>query len=123
MLVLYETPAGYALFQIKDESKIQEVEDITQHFSDADSANKLYDYLFISICASFPPLARRSGLHFTAGDECAFPTRVKLKAFGKFSDTSEALVAATSMLESSMTKPLKKFLTKNIVEKKIRFLS
>ena len=43
-----------------------------------------------------------------------------MKAFGKFSDTSEALVAATSMLESSMTKPLKKFLTKNIVDKSIR---
>ena len=52
MLVLYETPAGYALFQIKDESKIQEVEDITQHFADADSANKLYArfIFFLSLC-------------------------------------------------------------------------
>ena len=41
MLVLYETPAGYALFQIKDDSKVTDVEDITQHFADADSANKL----------------------------------------------------------------------------------
>ncbi len=52
MLVLYETPAGYALFQIKDESKIQEVEDITQHFADADSANKLYARF--SSCSAFP---------------------------------------------------------------------
>jgi hypothetical protein len=42
MLVLYETPAGYALFHIKDDSKVTDVEDISQHFSDADSANKLY---------------------------------------------------------------------------------
>ncbi len=55
MLVLYETPAGYALFQIKDESKIQEVEDITQHFSDADSANKLYArFTSLLFCTSFP---------------------------------------------------------------------
>eukprot|EP00292_Cryptomonas_paramecium_P004924 CAMPEP_0113706160 /NCGR_PEP_ID=MMETSP0038_2-20120614/27561_1 /TAXON_ID=2898 /ORGANISM="Cryptomonas paramecium" /LENGTH=513 /DNA_ID=CAMNT_0000631303 /DNA_START=125 /DNA_END=1667 /DNA_ORIENTATION=- /assembly_acc=CAM_ASM_000170 len=85
MLVLYETPAGYALFQIKDDSKVKDVDDITQHFADSDSANKL----------------------------------VKLKAFGKFTDTSEALVAATSMLESTITKPLKKFLTKNITEKSL----
>ena len=45
---------------------------------------------------------------------------VKLKAFGKFSDTSEALVAATSMLESTLSKPLKKFLKKNIVDKEMR---
>jgi nucleolar protein 58 len=45
---------------------------------------------------------------------------MKLKAFSKFDDTSEALVAATAMLESSMSKPLKKFLKKNIVDKDIK---
>mmetsp|Transcript_2185 Transcript_2185/g.4344 ORF Transcript_2185/g.4344 Transcript_2185/m.4344 type:complete len:470 (+) Transcript_2185:244-1653(+) len=85
MLVLYETPAGYALFKIQDDSKVEEVEDITEAFSDSDVANKL----------------------------------VKLKAFHKFEDTSEALVAATAMLESTVSKPLKKFLQKNIVSKNL----
>lgn len=39
MLVLYETPAGYALFKC-DDSKMKEVEDITEIFSDPESAAK-----------------------------------------------------------------------------------
>ncbi|KAJ1470458.1 NUC127 domain-containing protein [Baffinella frigidus] len=58
MLVLFETPAGYALFQAKDDSKFTEVDDIVEAFKSGDSANK----------------------------------HIKLKAFQKFEDTSEALV-------------------------------
>ena len=58
MLVLFETPAGYALFQAKDDSKFTEVDDIVEAFKTGDSANK----------------------------------HMKLKAFQKFEDTSEALV-------------------------------
>ena len=86
MLVLYETPAGYALFKVSDEKKMQEVEDITKAFEDADGASRM----------------------------------LKLKAFHKFEDTSEALVAASAMLESSVSKPLKKFLQKNIVNKELK---
>ena len=86
MLVLYETPAGYALFKVSDEKKMQEVEDITKAFEDADGASSM----------------------------------LKLKAFHKFEDTSEALVAASAMLESSVSKPLKKFLQKNIVNKELK---
>jgi nucleolar protein 58 len=85
MLVLYETPAGYALFKVMDEKKMKDVDDITAAFADSDSASKM----------------------------------LKLKAFQKFDDTSEALVAATSMLESSVSKKLKKFLDKNIVQKEL----
>eukprot|EP00285_Hemiselmis_virescens_P006667 CAMPEP_0173379728 /NCGR_PEP_ID=MMETSP1356-20130122/2556_1 /TAXON_ID=77927 ORGANISM="Hemiselmis virescens, Strain PCC157" /NCGR_SAMPLE_ID=MMETSP1356 /ASSEMBLY_ACC=CAM_ASM_000847 /LENGTH=520 /DNA_ID=CAMNT_0014333113 /DNA_START=255 /DNA_END=1817 /DNA_ORIENTATION=- len=85
MLVLYETPAGYALFKC-DESKLTDVDEIADIFSDADKASKT----------------------------------MKLKAFSKFEDTSEAMVAATAMLESAMSKPLKKFLKKNIVDKDIK---
>jgi hypothetical protein len=60
MLILFETPAGYALFQAKDDSKFTEVDDIVKAFESGDSANKA----------------------------------VKLKAFQKFDDTSEALVRA-----------------------------
>lgn len=85
MLVLYETPAGYALFKIQDDSKVADVDDVTSNFADADKASKL----------------------------------CKLKAFHKFEDTSEALVAATAMLESTVSKPLKKFLQKNIISKNL----
>ncbi|EKX50562.1 hypothetical protein GUITHDRAFT_66997 [Guillardia theta CCMP2712] len=83
MLVLYETPAGYALFKVTDEKKLKDVDDIQEVFADPDKASKA----------------------------------MKLKAFQKFEDTSEALVAATAMLESSLSKGLKKFLEKNIVKK------
>mmetsp|Transcript_16178 Transcript_16178/g.39418 ORF Transcript_16178/g.39418 Transcript_16178/m.39418 type:complete len:507 (+) Transcript_16178:187-1707(+) len=85
MLVLYETPAGYALFKC-DENKLEDVDDIQQAFASSESASKA----------------------------------MKLKTFKKFEDTSEALVAATAMLESSLSKPLKKFLKKNIVDKDIK---
>jgi nucleolar protein 58 len=56
----------------------------------------------------------------TAYEPITHNNRMKLKAFSKFEDTSEALVAATAMLESSLSKPLKKFLKKNIVDKDIK---
>ena len=39
---------------------------------------------------------------------------VKLKAFHKFTDTAEAVAAATGLVESKLSKGLKKFLKKNI---------
>jgi len=42
--------------------------------------------------------------------------RVKLQAFEKFKDTTQALDAAANILEASLGKDLKKFLKKNIVE-------
>lgn len=39
MLVLYETPAGYALFKC-DESKMTDVDDIAEIFADQDKAAK-----------------------------------------------------------------------------------
>ncbi|KAL6966237.1 Ribosomal RNA processing protein 1 A [Sarracenia purpurea var. burkii] len=62
MLVLFETPAGFALFKVLDEGKLSKVE------------------------------------------------VVKLKAFSKFDNTSEALSAATLLIESKPSKGLRKFL-------------
>ncbi|EEF49729.1 nucleolar protein nop56, putative [Ricinus communis] len=76
MLVLFETPAGFALFKVLDEGKLSKVEDLSKEFSTADSARKV----------------------------------VKLKAFSKFENTSEALEAATKIIEGTASKGLRKFL-------------
>ncbi|KAI3705496.1 hypothetical protein L1987_75735 [Smallanthus sonchifolius] len=76
MLVLFETPAGFALFKVLDEGKLSKVDDLWKEFSSADTARQI----------------------------------VKLKAFSKFENTSEALSAATLLLDSKPSKGLRKFL-------------
>jgi nucleolar protein 58 len=44
---------------------------------------------------------------------------VKLKAFSPFENTTEAVVAATNIIESKLDKSLKKFLSKHIVKKEL----
>jgi len=41
MLVLFETPAGYALFKCKDKDKLADVEDIYKEFETAEKANSM----------------------------------------------------------------------------------
>jgi nucleolar protein 58 len=41
MLVLFETPAGYALFKVTDEAKISDAENVAQLFASASSAKKM----------------------------------------------------------------------------------
>ncbi|XP_030467028.1 probable nucleolar protein 5-1 [Syzygium oleosum] len=41
MLVLFETPAGFALFKVLDEGKLSKVEDLWKDFSSAESARKV----------------------------------------------------------------------------------
>ncbi|KAJ3705563.1 hypothetical protein LUZ61_009268 [Rhynchospora tenuis] len=79
MLVLFETPAGFALFKVLNEGKLQQVEDLWQDFATSDSARKV----------------------------------VELKAFNKFENTSEALSAATLLIDGKASKGLRKFLQKN----------
>lgn len=76
MLVLFETPAGFALFKVLDEGKLSKVEDLWMNFSSADTARQV----------------------------------VKLKAFSKFDNTSEALEAATLLIDGKASKGLRKFL-------------
>jgi nucleolar protein 58 len=40
MLVLYETPAGYALFKLLDDGKLQTPDDIYKDFESPELANK-----------------------------------------------------------------------------------
>ncbi|KAL9233260.1 hypothetical protein vseg_008281 [Gypsophila vaccaria] len=41
MLVLFETPAGFALFKVLDEGKLSQIEDLWKEFSSTDSARKV----------------------------------------------------------------------------------
>lgn len=40
MLLLFETPAGYSLFQINDKSKLETVEDIESMFENEKTTKK-----------------------------------------------------------------------------------
>jgi len=83
MLVLFETSAGFALFQVKDEAKVQQVDNLFKEFETVEGAHKI----------------------------------VQLRKFAKFKNTGEALKATTALIESKMSKSLKKLLTKEIVDK------
>ena len=85
MLLLFETPAGYALFKVLKPGKLAETDKIWEDFQTAD---------------------RAAGV-------------VKLQAFAPFGNTTEAVVAATSIIESTLDKSLKKFLKKNVTSKDI----
>ena len=84
MLLLFETPAGYALFKVKA-NKLGEVSDIWKEFQTPESASSI----------------------------------VKLKAFSAFENTTEAVVAASNLVDVGLDKPLKKFLKKNIISKSV----
>jgi nucleolar protein 58 len=85
MLLLLETPAGYALFKVLKPGKLEDVDKIWEEFQTPDKAANV----------------------------------VKLKAFAPFENTTEAVVAATSIIESTLDKSLKKFLKKNIISKEV----
>jgi len=82
MLVLFETPAGYAVFKLLDEGKLAKSDSLYEDFETIDKAKNV----------------------------------VKLKTFQKFEDTTEALGAATALVEGKMSKTLKKMLKKIIAE-------
>eukprot|EP00198_Chlamydomonas_reinhardtii_P001017 XP_001690352.1 nucleolar protein, component of C/D snoRNPs [Chlamydomonas reinhardtii] len=82
MLLLFETAAGFALFKVLKEKKLEEAEDLASDFATLEAAQKV----------------------------------VKLKAFSKFENTTEALAAATALVDSKLSKGLKKFLKKHVDE-------
>jgi len=41
MLVLFETPAGYALFSLKNEGKLEDVNNLYKEFETPEKANKM----------------------------------------------------------------------------------
>ncbi len=42
MMILFETPAGYALFKVLNAKKLSEVNDVYQFFSSPEAAAKTY---------------------------------------------------------------------------------
>ncbi|XP_051915192.1 nucleolar protein 58 isoform X1 [Hippocampus zosterae] len=82
MLVLFETAAGFAIFKVLDESKLQQIDSLYKEFETPEKANKI----------------------------------VKLKHFEKFQDTTEALAAATALVEGKISKSLKKVLKKMVAK-------
>lgn len=82
MLVLFETAAGYSVFKVLDESKLQQVDNLYKEFETPEKANKV----------------------------------LKLKHFEKFQDTTEALAAATALVEGKIGKSLKKVLKKIVAK-------
>lgn len=85
MYVLFETPAGFALFKVLKEGKLKDVSSLYKEFENPKKASEM----------------------------------VKLKAFKKFKDTKEAMKSVEKLLKGEMSKGLKKFLDKNIVQKGI----
>lgn len=80
MLLLFETPGGYALFKVNKPNKLSEVSQVAELFSTSEGAS----------------------------------SAVKLKAFSPFDSTTDAVVAATSIIDGSLDKSLKKFLKKHV---------
>jgi len=85
MYVLFETPAGFALFKVLKEDKVKDVSTLHEYFATPEKASKI----------------------------------VKLKAFKKFKDTKDAMKSTEKLVKGEMSKGLKKFLDKNLVQKGI----
>ena len=47
MLILFETPAGYALFRCLNEKKLKDVDSIYKYFEDEDKAKKMFPPLLL----------------------------------------------------------------------------
>ena len=73
MLVLFESPAGYAVFKVLKESKLKEVENIWQHFQTPEKASKIVQLQFFE---KFKDAT--DALSATASAlECKVPKRLK----------------------------------------------
>lgn len=79
MLLLVETAAGFALFKVLKEGKLQASENLWEDFESLEQAQKV----------------------------------VKLKHFQKFDNTTDALASASALVDSKLSKGLKKFLKKH----------
>mmetsp|Transcript_10303 Transcript_10303/g.14565 ORF Transcript_10303/g.14565 Transcript_10303/m.14565 type:complete len:519 (-) Transcript_10303:132-1688(-) len=87
MLVLFETPAGYSLFKVKDDKKLAK--------TDADDIHRKF--------------------FSSEKDATSF---VNLVSFKPFTDTADAVSAATACIEGKLSKSLKSFLKKQLKKEK-----
>jgi nucleolar protein 58 len=85
MLILFETPAGFALFRLQDEGKLEHVDKLYEYFEDLSSAKRL----------------------------------ITLETFQQFSDTAEALKAATAVIEGQVDETLEAFIRESIIQRDV----
>lgn len=126
MLVLFETPAGYALFKVNNEKKMSKVEDISAEFETPERASKAVSlqafYRFadtteVRACTCLPGVScpRRPPAPFAAAPR---PTTATERL--ALASSLQAVSAASALIESKLNSELKKFLKSNIVKKELK---
>lgn len=108
MLLLFETAAGLALFKVLNGGKLKETEDVGADFATLEQAQKVWG------AAAAAAWRGEGGSRAACGagghawrTPCTSPCppqMVRLKAFSKFENTTEALAAATALVESKLSK-------------------
>jgi len=105
MLVLFETPAGFALFKLHDDSKLEKPEKLVDLFTDIEKAKKLVTL---------------AGFHkFNGTTEALSATTALLE--GKMDDTLQTFLK-TSVVQKRASKPSSQLLTENWVSTLVKFL-
>lgn len=125
MLVLFDTPAGHALFKVKKPDKLKSGGDLFQYFADPDAAAKMYTAPACGSTRRVLPAARAPRARLRVAGVLTRRRRrrrrrVSLKAFSKFEDTAEALQSATALVEGKLSAGMKKFLKKNVVSSEVQ---
>ena len=122
MLVLFETPAGYALFKTQGDIKAANADDVWKQFTTPEkaaqsSAAHRTSHTHSHTGARHTHTHTRTAASTLSGHRCllcAVVCSVKLKAFSKFEDTTAALSAATAICDGKLDKGLRQFLSSAI---------
>jgi nucleolar protein 58 len=102
MLVLFETAAGYALFEVLQEGKLKEPDELWKEFETPEAAKKTYVFFKVFKVMIFVTCS----IHYIL----FILLSVKLVDFQKFENMSEAVASISDLLEGKLSKDLKKFL-------------
>ncbi|KAJ9520892.1 hypothetical protein QJQ45_014115 [Haematococcus lacustris] len=111
MLVLFETAAGFALFKVLKDQKIKDAEVTVSDVYRIAAQDLFEDFASLDAAKKAPV--------YDLGCAASALQMVKLKVFNKFENTTEALAAATALVDSKLSKPLKKFLKKNVIDEEL----
>jgi len=105
MLVLFETPAGFALFKVNDESKLKSVDNIYEQFSTPSKAQKFVSLQsFHKFSSTTDALAAATALSESQVDK-------SLKRFLKKSVTKAKLKDKIGVMDSKLAKSIKEALS------------
>ena len=117
MLVLFETPAGYALFKAQSGIKGVDADELWKHFTSPEKAAEASATTTppsTSPAATAPASSHPRRPLLLPSPVSRLPLSVKLKAFSKFEDTTAALSAATAICDGKLDRGLKAFLTSSL---------